>query len=57
LKGREGLGHELVRALKPGDRVAIVALAEVRVFSIDLVLSDLSFDSNGAGRTMLKVVR
>ncbi|KAF9072104.1 hypothetical protein BDP27DRAFT_1321082 [Rhodocollybia butyracea] len=27
-KGREGLGHELVRALKPGDRVAILALAE-----------------------------
>ncbi|KAF9072103.1 hypothetical protein BDP27DRAFT_1418455 [Rhodocollybia butyracea] len=27
-KGREGFGHELVRALKPGDRVAIIALAE-----------------------------
>ncbi|KAF8650933.1 hypothetical protein AX16_005031 [Volvariella volvacea WC 439] len=28
LKGREGLGHELVRALQPGDRVAVLALAE-----------------------------
>ncbi|KIK56304.1 hypothetical protein GYMLUDRAFT_47291 [Collybiopsis luxurians FD-317 M1] len=27
-KGREGLGHELVRMLKPGDRVALLALAE-----------------------------
>lgn len=31
MRGREGLGHELVRALQPGDRIAILALAEVRV--------------------------
>ncbi|KAJ4475916.1 hypothetical protein C8J55DRAFT_606944 [Lentinula edodes] len=28
MRGREGLGHELVRALQPGDRIAILALAE-----------------------------
>ncbi|KAJ3920054.1 hypothetical protein F5877DRAFT_38946 [Lentinula edodes] len=28
IKGREGFGHELVRALQPGDRIAILALAQ-----------------------------
>ncbi|KAF9072100.1 hypothetical protein BDP27DRAFT_1361345 [Rhodocollybia butyracea] len=28
LRGLEGLGHELVRILKPGDRIAVIALAE-----------------------------
>ncbi|KAJ3738161.1 hypothetical protein EV360DRAFT_77080 [Lentinula raphanica] len=27
-KGREGLGHELVRSFKPGDRIALLALAQ-----------------------------
>ncbi|KAE9404691.1 hypothetical protein BT96DRAFT_813259 [Gymnopus androsaceus JB14] len=27
-KGREGFGHELLKALQPGDRIAILALAE-----------------------------
>ncbi|KAJ4474828.1 hypothetical protein J3R30DRAFT_3295247 [Lentinula aciculospora] len=27
-RGREGLGHELVRELQPGDRIAILALAQ-----------------------------
>ncbi|KAJ3902455.1 hypothetical protein F5879DRAFT_923823 [Lentinula edodes] len=30
IKGREGFGHELVRALQPGDRIAILALAQER---------------------------
>ena len=49
LKGREGFGHELLKALQPGDRIAILALAEVRELFLTLAFM-LTSSSNGVGR-------